>query len=83
MLPSTARNGERHVNSKTYRFLAELGFFWESTVAVVFCLVGVGALCFAIFNFSGLALAVALICLPFAALIWLWAKGLRDAKDDM
>ena len=45
-------------------------------------LAGVGALVYALLEFSLLALAFALVALPLALIMWRVAKGVRDASRD-
>ena len=65
--------------SRSYRFLVEYVYLLQSIGAVVLAVAGLVATVVAVVSFSGFALTIALVCLPFGAILWLSAKGLRGA----
>jgi hypothetical protein len=80
--PASAPQVRWYAKSKSYRFLVEGQYLWQSIGAATLGAAGVVALIVAIVKFSGVALAVALILLPFALIVWLSARSIRDAGRD-
>ena len=83
--PSQSMEGARrplYERSAFWRFFVDAGFAWDMMAVVVAALAGVGALLYAIFNLSVLALALALVALPLAFILWCIAKGVRDVGRD-
>ena len=62
--------------------MVKADFAWEMVGVVVATTVGLGALMYAIVTLSILPLALALVTLPLAFILWCVAKGQRDVGRD-
>ena len=80
--PASVPHTRWYARSQAYRFLVEADYLWRSIGAAILGVVGVVALIVAVVTFNGVALALGLIFLPFALILWLSAKGVRDAGRE-
>jgi len=72
----------RYKRSRFWRFFVDAGYAWDMFYVIAIAVGGVAALFVAVFTLDIVALALALIALPAAFIMWCIAKAVRDAARD-